>query len=43
VAAAYGIDPIHLGIVFLTNMELGYLMRALVSSASGFAAMMAAV
>jgi tripartite ATP-independent transporter DctM subunit len=25
-AAAYGIDPIHLGIVFLTNMELGYLM-----------------
>lgn len=26
VAAAYGIDPIHLGIVFLANMELGYLM-----------------
>jgi tripartite ATP-independent transporter DctM subunit len=25
-AAAYGIDPIHLGIVFLSNMELGYLM-----------------
>ena len=22
---AYGIDPIHLGIVFLANMELGYL------------------
>lgn len=25
-AAAYGIDPIHLGIIFLANMELGYLM-----------------
>jgi tripartite ATP-independent transporter DctM subunit len=25
-AAAYGIDPIHLGIVFLANMQLGYLM-----------------
>jgi C4-dicarboxylate transporter, DctM subunit len=25
-AAAYGIDPIHLGVVFLANMELGYLM-----------------
>jgi len=25
-AAAYGIDPIHLAIVFLANMELGYLM-----------------
>ncbi len=25
-AAAYGIDPIHLGIIFLSNMELGYLM-----------------
>ena len=24
-AAAYGIDPIHLGIIFLANMELGYL------------------
>ena len=23
---AYGIDPVHLGIVFLANMELGYLM-----------------
>ena len=23
---AYGIDPIHLGIIFLANMELGYLM-----------------
>jgi TRAP-type C4-dicarboxylate transport system permease large subunit len=22
---AYGIDPIHLGIIFLANMELGYL------------------
>jgi TRAP-type C4-dicarboxylate transport system permease large subunit len=25
VAAQYGIDPIHLGIVFLAAMELGYL------------------
>jgi tripartite ATP-independent transporter DctM subunit len=25
-AAAYGIDPIHLGIIFLANMQLGYLM-----------------
>jgi tripartite ATP-independent transporter DctM subunit len=25
IAAAYGIDPIRLGIVFLANMELGYL------------------
>ncbi len=25
-AGAYGIDPIHLGIIFLANMELGYLM-----------------
>jgi len=25
-AAAYGIDPVHLAIVFLANMELGYLM-----------------
>jgi C4-dicarboxylate transporter, DctM subunit len=25
VAAQYGIDPIHLGIVFLATMELGYL------------------
>ena len=25
-AAAYAIDPIHLGIVFLANMQLGYLM-----------------
>jgi len=25
VAAAFGIDPIHLGIIFLANMELGYL------------------
>jgi TRAP-type C4-dicarboxylate transport system permease large subunit len=23
--AAYGIDPIHLGIIFLANMELGFL------------------
>jgi C4-dicarboxylate transporter DctM subunit len=23
--AAYGIDPVHLGIIFLTNMELGLL------------------
>ena len=26
IAAHYGIDPIHLGVVFLANMELGYLM-----------------
>ena len=25
-AAAYGIDPTQLGIIFLANMELGYLM-----------------
>src|SRR5688572_33289463 len=25
IAAQYGIDPIHLGIVFLAAMELGYL------------------
>ena len=25
-ALAYGVDPIHLGILFLANMELGYLM-----------------
>jgi TRAP-type C4-dicarboxylate transport system permease large subunit len=24
--AAYGLDPLHVGIVFLVNMELGYLM-----------------
>ena len=26
IAAAYGIDPVHLAIIFLANMELGYLM-----------------
>jgi C4-dicarboxylate transporter DctM subunit len=26
VAVAYHIDPIHLGIIFLANMQLGYLM-----------------
>jgi C4-dicarboxylate transporter DctM subunit len=25
VAAAYGIQPLHLGVIFLANMELGYL------------------
>jgi C4-dicarboxylate transporter DctM subunit len=25
VAAAYGINPVHLGIIFLTNLEIGYL------------------
>ncbi|OGS36320.1 MAG: C4-dicarboxylate ABC transporter [Elusimicrobia bacterium RIFOXYB2_FULL_49_7] len=25
IAIAYGIDPVHLGIIFLLNMELGYL------------------
>jgi tripartite ATP-independent transporter DctM subunit len=24
VAQAYGIDPVHLGIIFLTNLEIGY-------------------
>ena len=23
--AAYGIDPVHLGIIFIANLELGYL------------------
>jgi C4-dicarboxylate transporter, DctM subunit len=26
VATSYGIDPVHLGIVFLANMQIGYLM-----------------
>ena len=26
IGVAYGIDPVHLGIIFLANMELGYLM-----------------
>jgi tripartite ATP-independent transporter DctM subunit len=26
IAAAYGISPLHLGVMFLTNLELGYLM-----------------
>jgi C4-dicarboxylate transporter, DctM subunit len=25
IAVAYGVDPIHLGIIFLTNLEIGYL------------------
>ncbi|MFN0157199.1 MAG: TRAP transporter large permease [Bacteroidota bacterium] len=25
IAIAYGIDPVHLGIIFLTNLEIGYL------------------
>jgi len=25
-AEAYGVDPVHLGIIFLANMELGYMM-----------------
>jgi TRAP-type C4-dicarboxylate transport system permease large subunit len=25
VAAAFGVEPVHLGVVFLANMELGYL------------------
>jgi len=24
IAVSYGIDPVHLGIIFLTNMEIGY-------------------
>ncbi len=26
IALAYGVDPVHLGVIFLANMELGYLM-----------------
>jgi tripartite ATP-independent transporter DctM subunit len=26
IAAAYGIDPVHLGVIFMANMQLGYLM-----------------
>jgi tripartite ATP-independent transporter DctM subunit len=26
IGAAFGVDPVHLGIIFLANMELGYLM-----------------
>jgi TRAP-type C4-dicarboxylate transport system permease large subunit len=26
VASAYGVDPLHLAVIFLANMELGYLM-----------------
>ena len=25
IAVAFGIDPVHLGIIFLTNLEIGYL------------------
>ena len=25
IATSYGIDPVHLGIVFLANMQLGYI------------------
>ncbi len=25
IAMAYGVDPVHLGIIFLTNLEIGYL------------------
>ena len=25
VATAYGVDPVHLGIIFLTNLEIGYI------------------
>jgi tripartite ATP-independent transporter DctM subunit len=25
IGAAYGVDPVHLGVIFLANMELGYL------------------
>jgi TRAP-type C4-dicarboxylate transport system permease large subunit len=24
IAAGYGVDPVHLGIIFLANMEIGY-------------------
>jgi TRAP-type C4-dicarboxylate transport system permease large subunit len=26
IALSYGVDPIHLGIIFIANLELGYLM-----------------
>ena len=26
IATAYGINPVHLGVVFMANMQLGYLM-----------------
>jgi TRAP-type C4-dicarboxylate transport system permease large subunit len=26
IAAAYGIHPVHLGVIFMANMQLGYLM-----------------
>lgn len=26
IAAAYGINPVHLGVIFMANMQLGYLM-----------------
>ena len=29
VAAQYGIDPIHLGIIFLLNLEIGYMLPPL--------------
>jgi TRAP-type C4-dicarboxylate transport system permease large subunit len=25
IATAYGVDPVHLGIIFLANLEIGYL------------------
>ena len=25
VAASFGVDPLHLGVIFLTNLEIGYL------------------
>ena len=25
VAAAFGVDPVHLGIIFLANLEIGYI------------------
>jgi len=25
IATAYGVDPVHLGIIFLTNLEIGYI------------------
>jgi len=25
VAASFGVDPVHLGIIFLTNLEIGYM------------------
>ena len=35
VAAAFGVDPAHVGIIFLANLELGYLTPPVGLSAPG--------